>query len=64
MNHFFAKEWREGNFLIPVNKTYRRELLALMREALVSAQGADRSNAEAVKALKQRIAAVDAYEQA
>ena len=61
MQHFFCDEWRDGNFLIPANKTYRAELLEQLERALVSERASDPSRKTHMKAIEQRIAAIKAY---
>jgi len=63
MDHYFCKEWREGNFTILVTEEFRQRELERMREALASGRGQDPENAAAAKALRQRIAALEVYDE-
>jgi hypothetical protein len=63
MHHFFSDEWRDGNFLIPANATYRAELLLRMEQAMESAVAQESRHARHAKVLKQRIASIRAYDE-
>ena len=62
MEFFFSAEWRDGNFLIPANQVYRRELLAEMRAALESSRASDPAAAKSVAVIGARVAALAAYD--
>lgn len=62
MEFFFSAEWRDGNFFIPANQTYRRELLAQMRAALESPRASDPAAAKSVAVIGARVAALAVYD--
>ena len=62
MDHFFCKEWTEGNFLIPSNKKYRLELLDRVQQAYESDRTRAPENAAAKKVLLARLLALRAYD--